>query len=162
MDGQDGKEWKQVGVHNKVRTDTLLDKLRKELRTAQNCPKEVCTVDSTKYLDKRMLAMKGMCFECVQEHEAKLREEGKYEDYEKATMLKNERGFLQDAKSRMVESREYLDKNPEFLNEDGSRETWNLPNKKRLMKDLEGDLEDLEKRLLVIEEELTPLKDIKF
>jgi len=159
---KDGKEWKQVGVHNKVRTDTIFDKLRKELRTAQNCPREVCTADTTKHLDKRMVRLKGMCFDCVQEHEAKLKEEGKYDDYEKVTMLKNERSFLQEAKLRMAESREYLTKNPEFLNEDGSQETWDLPNKKKLIKDLDTDLEELEKRLETIDEELAPFKDVKF
>jgi hypothetical protein len=159
---KDGKEWKQVGVHNKVRTDTIFDKLRKELRTAQNCPKEICGADSTKFLDKRMITLKGMCFDCVQEHEAKLKEEGKYDDYEKSTMLKNERSFLQEAKLRMAESREYMDKNPEFMNEDGSYEMWDLPNKKKLLEDLDNDLEELEKRLETIEEELVPFKDMKF
>jgi hypothetical protein len=159
---KEGKEWKQVGINTKVRTDTMFDKLRKELRTAQNCPKEVCTCDPTKFLDKRMLAMKGMCFDCVQDHEEQLKKDGKYEDYEKVTMLKNERSFLQEAKLRMNDSREYLDKNPEFMNEDGSYEMWDLPNKKKLIKDLDRDLEELETRLEVIEEELEPLKDIKF
>ena len=29
---KDGKEWKQVGVNSKVRTETLMDKVRKSLR----------------------------------------------------------------------------------------------------------------------------------
>ena len=157
-----GKEWKQVGSNSKVRTETMMDKVRKTLREAPNCPKKMCTVDPTKNLDKRMLAMKGMCFDCVQEHEQKLKDEGKYEAYEAKTMLENELSFLFDTKSKLVESKEHITNDPKFLNEDGSLEQWNIPNKKELMKDLESDLTELEARLSEIEERLTEYADIKF
>ena len=109
-----------------------------------------------------MLAMKGMCFDCVQEHEQKLKDEGKYEAYEAKTMLENELSFLFDTKSKLVESKEHITNDPKFLNEDGSLEQWNIPNKKELMKDLESDLTELEARLSEIEERLTEYADIKF
>ena len=90
-----------------------MDTVRKSLREAPNCPKKMCTVDHTKYLDKRMLAMKGMCFDCVQEFEQKLKDEGKYEAYEKKTMLENELSFLLDTKTKLVESKEHITKDPE-------------------------------------------------
>lgn len=159
---KDGKEWKQVGTNSKVRTETLMDTVRKSLREAPNCPKKMCTVDHTKYLDKRMLAMKGMCFDCVQEFEQKLKDEGKYEAYEKKTMLENELSFLLDTKTKLVESKEHITKDPEFLNEDGSFEQWNLPNKDEIMKDIESDLEELESRLKEIEKNLQEFSDITF
>lgn len=159
---KDGKEWKQVGTNSRVRTETMMDKVRKTLREAPNCPKKMCTVDPTKNLDKRMLAMKGMCFECVHEHEQKLKDEGKYEAYEKKTMLENELSFLSDTKTKLVESKDHITNDPRFLNEDGSLEQWNIPNKKELMKDLESDLEELEARLSEIEESLTEYADMKF
>ena len=159
---KDGKEWKQVGTNSKVRTETLMDKVRKSLREAPNCPKKMCTVDPTKYLDKRMLAMKGMCFDCVQEFEQKLKDEGKYEAYEKKTMLENELSFLLDTKTKLVESREHITNDPKFLNEDGSLEQWNIPNKDQVMEDLEKDLEELETRLKEVEENLQEYADITF
>ena len=159
---KNGKEWKQVGSNSKVRTETLMDKVRKSLREAPKCPKKMCTVDPTKNLDKRMLAMRRMCFDCVQEHEQKLKDEGKYEAYEAKTMLENEFSFLSDTKSKLVESKEHITNDPKFLNEDGSLEQWNIPNKKELMKDLESDLEELEARLSEIEDRLTEYADIKF
>lgn len=157
-----GKEWKQVGSNSKVRTETLMDKVRKSLREAPNCPKKMCTVDPTKNLDKRMLAMKGMCFDCVQEYEQKLKDEGKYEAYEKKTMLENELSFLLDTKTKLVESKEHITNDPEFLNEDGSLEQWNLPNKQQVMGDLEKDLEELENRLKEVEENLEEYVDMTF
>ena len=157
-----GKEWKQVGATSKVRTETMMDKVRKTLREAPNCPKKMCTVDPTKNLDKRMLAMKGMCFDCVHEHEQKLKDEGKYEAYEKKTMLENELSFLSDTKSKLVESKEHITKDPKFLNEDGSLEQWNIPNKEELMNDLESDLKELENRLSEVEESLSEYADMKF
>ena len=157
---KDGKEWKQVGTNSKVRTETLMDTVRKSLREAPNCPKKMCTVDHTKYLDKRMLAMKGMCFDCVQEYEQKLKDEGKYEAYEKKTMLENELSFLLDTKAKLVESKEHITKDPKFLNEDGSLEQWNLPNKDEIMNELEKDLEELETRLKEVENNLQEYADI--
>ena len=159
---KDGKEWKQVGSNSKVRTETLMDKVRKSLREAPNCPKKMCTVDPTKNLDKRMLAMKGMCFDCVQEYEQKLKDEGKYEAYEKKTMLENELSFLLDTKTKLVESKEHITNDPEFLNEDGSLEQWNIPNKEQIMEDLEKDLEELENRLKEVEENLEEYVDMTF
>ena len=159
---KDGKEWKQVGTNSKVRTETLMDKVRKSLREAPNCPKKMCTVDPTKYLDKRMLAMKGMCFECVQEFEQKLKDEGKYEAYEKKTMLENELSFLLDTKTKLVESKEHITNDPKFLNEDGSHEQWNLPNKEKIIIDLEEDLNDLENRLNEVEKKLQDYSDVTF
>ena len=157
-----GKEWKQIGVNTKTRTETIFDKVRKSLREAPNCPKKMCTLDPTKYLDKRMLAKKGMCFDCVQEHEAKLKEDGKYDDYEKKTMLENERSFLVETRVKLVESKDYISDNPQFMNEDGSFEQWNLPNKEKILEDLKSDLEELEKRLSEVESELIPFAEMKF
>lgn len=159
---KDGKEWKQVGANSKVRTETLMDKVRKSLREAPNCPKEMCSVDPSKYLDKRMLAKRGMCFECVQEFEQKLKEDGTYEAYEKKTMLENELSFLLDTKTKLVESKEYITHDPKFLNEDGSLEQWNIPNKDQVMGDLEKDLEELETRLKEVEDNLQEYADMTF
>ena len=151
---KDGKEWKQVGSNSKVRTETIMDTVRKSLREAPNCPKKLCTVDPTKNLDKRMLAMKGMCFDCVQEYEQKLKEAGTYEAYEKKTMLENEKSFLTETRIRLVESKEHITKDSDFLNEDGSIERWNLPNKKELLNELESDLKELDDRLEKVDSEL--------
>tara|TARA_A100001037_G_scaffold67550_1_gene59989 strand:+ start:28259 stop:28885 length:627 start_codon:yes stop_codon:yes gene_type:complete len=159
---KDGKEWKQIGANTKVRTDTLMDKVRKMTRTAPNCPKEVCTCDTTKFLDKRMVAMKGMCFDCVYEHEQTLREDGKYEDYEKKTILENEKSFLNDARIKMEESRNYITQDPKFLNEDGTLEKWNIPSKETLMKELESDLKQLNDRLVEIDSELEKFEGMEF
>ena len=151
---KDGKEWKQVGSNSKVRTETIMDTVRKSLREAPNCPKKLCTVDPTKNLDKRMLAMKGMCFDCVQEYEQKLKEAGTYEAYEKKTMLENEKSFLTETRIRLVESKEHITKDSDFLNEDGSFERWNLPNKEELLNELESDLKELDDRLEKVDSEL--------
>lgn len=159
---KDGKEWKQVGTNSKIRTETLMDKVRKFARSAPNCPKEVCTCDTTQYLDKRMVAMKGMCFDCVHEYEQKLRDEGKFADYEKKTMLENEKSFLQEAKTKMIESRDYITNDPKFLNEDGSLEQWNIPSKKTLMQELEDDLKQLDEHMDAIETELKEFDGVEF
>ena len=159
---KDGKEWKQLGANTKTRTETVMDKIRKLARTAPNCPKDVCTCDTTKFLDKRMVAMKGMCFDCVQEREDELKKEGNYDAYEKKTMLENEKSFLLDAKIKMAESKHYIENDPQFLNEDGSLEKWNIPSKDKLMEDLNSDIKDVENRISTIEKELKEYQDIQF
>ena len=155
---KDGKEWKQIGTNSKVRTETLMDKVRKSLR---QCPKCETDIDQT-YLNKRMMAIRGMCFDCVQEFESKLKEDGKYEDYEKKTLLENERSFLVETRVKLVESKEHIASDPQFMNEDGSFEQWDLPNKDKILGDLDKDLEELEKRLSEVESELIPFEGMKF
>ena len=48
------------------------------------------------------------------------------------------------------------------MNEDGSFEQWNLPNKEKILEDLKSDLEELEKRLSEVESELIPFAEMKF
>ena len=45
-------------------------------------------------------------------------------------MLENEKSFLLDAKIKMGESKHYIENDPQFLNEDGSLEKWNIPNRR--------------------------------
>ena len=77
-------------------------------------------------------------------------------------MLENELSFLSDTKTKLVESKEHITNDPKFLNEDGSLEQWNIPNKEGLMKDLDSDLEELEARLSEVEESLTEYADMEF
>ena len=160
---KDGKEWKQIGANTKVRTETVFDKLRKlALREAPNCPKEVCTCDTTKFLDKRMVAMKGLCFDCVQEYEQKLKDEGKYKAYEKKTMLENEKSFLLDAKIKMVESKHYIENDPQFLNEDGSLEKWNILRKSKLLDELKVTSKKLMTELRELKKNLQEFEQCNF
>jgi hypothetical protein len=77
-------------------------------------------------------------------------------------MLENEKSFLLDAKIKMAESKHYIENDPQFLNEDGSLEKWNIPSKDKLMEDLNSDIKEVETRINTIEEELSKIPDIKF
>ena len=154
---KDGKEWKQIGTNTKTRTETVMDKIRKLARCCPECGKEV----EPTFLNKRMMAIKNMCFDCVDEYEKKLKKEGKYESYEKRIMLENEKNFLLDAKIKMAESKHYIQNDPQFLNEDGSLEKWNIPSKDKLMEDLESDIKDVDTRINSIEKELEALSEEK-
>ncbi len=155
---KDGKEWKQIGVNTKTRTETVMDKIRKLARCCPACNKEV----EPTFLNKRMMAIKNMCFDCVQEYEQKLKDDGKYESYEKKIMLENEKKFLLDAKIKMAESKHYIENDPQFLNEDGSLEQWNIPSKEKLMKELNSDIKDVDNRIDTIEEKLKEFANVDF
>ena len=73
-----------------------------------------------------------------------------------------ELSFLLDTKTKLVESKEHITNDPKFLNEDGSLEQWNLPNKDEIMQELEKDLEELETRLKEVETDLQEYADIDF
>ena len=77
-------------------------------------------------------------------------------------MLENELSFLLDTKTKLVESKEHITNDPKFLNEDGSLEQWNIPNKEQIMDDLEKDLEELETRLKEVEDNLEEYADMTF
>ena len=77
-------------------------------------------------------------------------------------MLENEKSFLLDAKIKMAESKHYIENDPQFLNEDGSLEKWNIPEKSKLMEDLNSDIKQVEDRIGDIEKELVEYADIEF
>jgi len=141
---ENGQEWKQKqGYRVKL---GKMSKLRTELKTFPNCPKEVCTCTSPGQADKKMKAFHGMCLDCVTEMEHKLRLDGKYDIYEKERILKNAEAWLKQAEKEKDIIKSTLQ--AAFINEDGSIEEWGGLNEEEVMTKIENDFEKFKKNYI--------------
>ena len=95
------------------------------------------------YLDDKIFPKTGRCYECNSVFESKLKVEGKFEDYEKIKVLKNQRGFCLDFKSKLEETIHHLKNSSDdivYLNEDGSKEVWKDTTRLTVLEDASCDL----------------------
>jgi len=90
----------------KPKNSEVLGKIREELRSFPKCPKETCTCDPSYYLNKKMRAIHGMCFECVIDMEHELKSEGKFNEYAKNRIEANAMDWLKRAEQDVEMLRE--------------------------------------------------------
>jgi hypothetical protein len=115
---EDGKTWTiKRGLKQTV---TKLDEIKKLVSIPFACP--VC---KTSFQDtptnRKMWAIHQMCLDCVVEMEAKLKIEGKFEEYEKKMLNGNKNSMMSDLE---VALDEWLNSNNSFITEQGDVENW--------------------------------------
>ena len=97
------------------------------------------------YLDDKIYRKTGRCYDCNSVFESKLKIEGKFDDYETIKVLKNQRGFCLDLKSKLEETIHHLTTSTDdimYINEDGSEEVWKDTTRLTVLEDASKDLTD--------------------
>lgn len=117
-----GQKWEQRNGY-KVKIGKMA-KLREELKSFPNCNTENSSCNCTEpgQADLKMKALHGMCLNCVVEMEHNLKQNGKYEEYERKKMLSNAEAWLKQAELEKEVLKTTL--KASFINEDGSIEEW--------------------------------------
>lgn len=109
----------------RTKNSKIFDAVRETLNTFPNCRKSTCTCTNTHYLDAKMQAVHGMCFDCVIEMEHELRTLGKFDEYERERIRKNAEAWLQDAERDLeLLKLAYTEASKFVTNGDGDTETW--------------------------------------
>lgn len=128
-----------------------LDSVRQALQemkmpsTCPNCGDEMIKPN----LDKKMWNIHKMCFDCVIDMEAKLRYEGKFEEYARNLMYRNANDWFKDADSEVRLIKEALAKESiEYVNADGKLETWSQVDREKWLKKIDEDYEQFKKDIL--------------
>jgi len=101
-----GKKWT---IKNGIRqTVTKLD----DAKTPHWCPK--CSKPLNHRFDVRFWRIRGHCMDCNVKFETELRRQGKWEEFERKTMLRN---YISSAKDRINELQHFYDNfsKPEYL-----------------------------------------------
>jgi hypothetical protein len=126
QDYQEGDIWeensKQWTIKNGIKqTVTKHDKLRQLVTIPLSCP--VCHKSiKGNDLNKKMWTIHHMCFDCVIEMEAKIKLEGKWDEYEKQMMNANKNSMVDDFE---VSINEFLKmQNESYFTEQGDIESW--------------------------------------
>ena len=97
------------------------------------------------YLDDKIFPKTGRCYDCNSVFESKLKVDGKFADYEKIKVLKNQLGFCVDFKSKLEETIHHLETSTDdivYLNEDGSKEVWKDTTRLSVLEDARNDMKE--------------------
>jgi len=115
---EDGRKWTiKNGIKQNI---TKMDKFKKMGKIPLFCPE--CSSLMKKELDKKVFPAYQKCFDCVVDHEAELKKQGKYENY--ITDLRNNhiQGAMDGYKSFMGDRMKQTNAN--FVTEAGDVENW--------------------------------------
>jgi hypothetical protein len=141
---QEGEVWTEKGktwtIKNGIkRTVSKFTQVRKELQTPLCCPK--CS-KTMKAGDEQIYKFNKVCLECTVKFEGELRRIGKYEEYEKARIQANAKGFVMDLDTYFSEY--FQDStNNSFDTEDGDVEAWIGNSVKRVEEIIKPELDKL-------------------
>ena len=125
VDYKEGDVWKENGKTWTIKdgikqTISKLDAIKKEVFMPLCCPK--CSKVMKKRLDKPNYKLHKMCFDCVIDYEASLRNKGKYKDYIRNLRLKNNLTQIDEAENMFLELANQS--NEGFVSEQGEIERW--------------------------------------
>jgi hypothetical protein len=145
-DHKEGDVWEEGGrkwtiVNGIKQTITKMDKLKHLAVMPISCPvcKKHMRIDD---INKKMYAMHRRCLDCVVEMEAKIKLEGKWEEYAKNIMNSNKNASLDDFE-KAVES--WMLEQDTFVSENGEIESWQGGDKKKMYGEIMEKLAELKK-----------------
>ena len=124
-DRKEGDIWEEGGKQWTIKdgikqTYTKLDRVKKEAILPLFCPS--CGSLMKKRLDAKMYKIHKTCFDCVVEMEAKLKREGKYEEYEHKMIVDNAKDMVNDFEVYLMEA--LNTSNTQYVSEKGEGERW--------------------------------------
>lgn len=148
-----GKEWEQK-EYGPAAVTRVSDIIREEtLQKCSCCNREIRW--GTKQ-DRKMFYKTQKCFDCIIEEETQLRLKGKFKLYETKKLLENELSYLNDIRTKLKESKEYLETHTElqFPNGNGIMETWSNDARDELLEGVKKDFVTCLKKIKAAEKEL--------
>jgi hypothetical protein len=116
---EDGRKWT---IKNGIKqTVTKFDKLKQLVVFPLVCP-ECSKPMKSNDLNKKMFNIHNKCFDCVIEMEAKIKKDGKWDEYEKGMMNANKNAMVDDFEKAFTD---YItSKNESYFTEAGDMESW--------------------------------------
>jgi hypothetical protein len=149
-----GITWEQKSGY-KSRVNKQVDSIREQLKQiCSKCKKDIQW--GTSY-DKLFYAKTGKCHDCTVSDETLLRIKGKYDTYETYKILSNKLSVAREFKEKTTEAVNYLKTYSgkiEFINSDGTIESWTDELRSRHLSDAISDLERVDKLIAELEGEL--------
>jgi len=91
-------------------------------------------------LNKKMYAIHDRCFDCVIEMEAKIKLDGKWEEYERGMVKSNARASLLDFE-KAVDA--WYEEKDTFVSEQGDVEKWSGGDKNKMYEEIKARLQEI-------------------
>lgn len=133
----DGRTWT---IKNGIKqTLTKMDKFKHMAVMPLICPtcKKAMKADD---LNKKMYAIHKMCLDCVIDMEAKIKLEGRWDEYAKNVMNSNKNASLEDFE---IAVEAWMKEQDTFVSETGEVESWQGGNKKKMYEEIKSKLQEL-------------------
>jgi len=144
--------WEQKdGFRVKTAKNSLLTTIKEALSIPATCPECGGDMrDHEKRLHEKMYRIHGTCFSCVLVKERKIKQQGKeaWEEYSKKFMKANAESWLKDVDKEFEILREALKGKKEFVNSDGSVETWDQVDRDEYLNFMDNEYVEFKKKLL--------------
>ena len=93
-------------------------------------------------LNKKMYSIHQMCLDCVIDMEAKLKVQGKFDDYQKNIINSNKNASLEDFE-RALDA--WLEEKDTFVSEQGDIENWSGGDKTAIYQELKAKIDEWKK-----------------
>jgi hypothetical protein len=144
IDHTEGDVWEEEGrtwtIKNGIKQNlTKLDGIKKLVVmpiACPNCGKHMKITET----NKKMYSLHKMCLECVVNMEAKIKLEGKWEQYEKGIVKANALANLVDFE-KAVDS--WYEEKDTFVSESGEIESWGGGDKTKMYEEIKTRLEEM-------------------
>lgn len=129
-------------------------------RSPMFCPE--CDQVLGKYYDQKFYNMTGMCMDCVQKREEKMKVEGTYEYYENKKLLQNKRSWIRDIKEGLEEFKKQAQKDVTDVVREGDQiikwDGISDEDLKEMVDNAEEFIENFESHIEELEEKVQRLK----
>lgn len=155
---KEGIEWIQVGASRISKK--LYDTRELTRQICSSCGRDVAW--SNNHNDVKFFNKTGKCYDCVIEEEHQMRIDGTFETYEKIKVIKNQRSYLRDLKTKIEESITWLQNKSnkiEYLNEDGSKDNWTDISRDTFISEAEADLAEVNKSIVLCDVSINMLEN---
>ena len=146
VDHKEGDVWEEDGrtwtIKNGIKQNiTKLDKIKNMAIIPLACPtcKKPMKVND---INKKMYSIHQMCFDCVVDMEAKIKLEGKWDEYAKNIMNSNKNASLEEFE-QAIDS--WVQEKDTFVSEAGDIESWSGGDKKKMYEEIKANLDKLKK-----------------
>ena len=136
---EDGKQWTiKSGIKQSI---TKLDKFKHLVHLPLSCPNCQKPLKDND-LNKKMYSIHRMCLDCVIDMEAKIKLEGKWDDYAKNIMNSNKNASLEEFE-QAIES--WLQDKDTYVSEQGDIESWSGGDKTKIYQEIKQKIDELKR-----------------
>jgi len=148
---KDGNLWEQKewGKVKKSKSSDTMSQVRNYLQQISKCKASDCDVKG-KYssADKKLISKTGFCAGCLAKREQQIQNDGLWEEYAKYKVYSNMAAYGTEVLQQLNQAYHDVTNIHEFVNEDGSLETWKENSDVDLLKSqIEADIENAKKEL---------------
>ena len=145
-DHKEGDIWEEYGrkwtIKNGIKQNiTKMDRIKNLAIMPLACPccKKPLKVNS---INKKLYTIHKMCLDCVINMEAKLKLEGKYEEYEKNVVNMNKNASLEEFEQAVDQ---WVLDSDTYVSEAGDIESWQGGDKTKMYQEIKANLDKLKK-----------------